>query len=42
LKDFPAEGSRWLETEQRRAVGAFNWDRVSEFVVSREPGMAGF
>lgn len=42
LKDFPAEGSRWLESENRRAVGPFNWDRVSEFVVAREPGMAGF
>lgn len=40
LKDFPAEGSRWLETEQRRATGPFNWDRVSEFVVSRAPGAA--
>jgi hypothetical protein len=41
LKDFPAEGSRWIESEQRRATGPFNWNRVSEFVVSREPGAPG-
>lgn len=41
LKDFPVEGSRWIESEQRRATGPFNWNRVSEFVVSREPGAAG-
>jgi hypothetical protein len=42
LKDFPLEGSRYIESEQRQAKGAFNWNRVMEFVVSREPGMAGF
>jgi hypothetical protein len=41
LKDFPKEGSRWIESESRRAVGPFNWNRVTEFVVSREPGAAG-
>lgn len=40
LKDFPKDGSRWIESEQRRATGPFNWNRVSEFVVSREPGAA--
>ena len=41
LKDFPLEGSRYIESEKRQAKGAFNWNRVMEFVVSREPGMAG-
>jgi hypothetical protein len=41
LKDFPKEGSRWIESENRRATGPFNWNRVTEFVVSREPGAAG-
>lgn len=40
LKDFPKEGSRWIESENRRAAGAFNWNRVSEFVIGREPGLA--
>lgn len=40
LKDFPKEGSRWLEAEQRRATGDFNWNRITEFVIGREPGSA--
>jgi hypothetical protein len=42
LKDFPVEGSRYIDSEQRQAKGPFNWNRVIEFVTSREPGMAGF
>ncbi len=42
LKDFPLEGSRYIDSEQRQAKGPFNWNRVIEFVTSREPGMAGF
>jgi hypothetical protein len=38
LRDFPAQGSRWIESEQRSATGAFDWDRVSEFVISHAPG----
>jgi hypothetical protein len=42
LKDFPVEGTRYIDSEQRQAKGPFNWNRVLEFVVSRAPGMAGF
>jgi hypothetical protein len=42
LKDFPVEGSRYIDSEQRQAKGPFNWNRVIEFVTSRAPGMAGF
>lgn len=41
LKDFPAQGGRWVESEKRRVTGPFNWDRVSEFVVAREAAGTG-
>lgn len=41
LRDFPAMGGRWVESEGKRVTGPFNWDRVSEFVISREAAGTG-
>lgn len=41
LKDFPRQGTKWIESENRNATGDFNWDRVLEFTVSRAPGGTG-
>jgi hypothetical protein len=41
LKDFPKQGSKWIESENRNATGDFNWNRVLEMTISRAPGGPG-
>ena len=41
LQDFPKQGSKWIESENRNATGDFNWNRVLELTISRAPGGPG-